>query len=72
MPLAPFHSDTKGTYHTSDSIRAWIGLHYCYPELQPWLPKYRMNGKFCKELYIADINQQLNKLYPSTRTLLIH
>jgi tyrosinase len=70
-PLAPFHSDTKGTYHTSDSIRNWMRLYYSYPELQPWLPKYYVDGKFNKEAYIADINQQLNKLYSSTRTLLI-
>lgn len=62
-PLAPFHKDTEGTYFTSDDIRDWTQWGYSYPELQPWLPKYKPEGKFDKQLYINDIQNQLKKLY---------
>ena len=62
-PLAPFHTDTKGTYYTSNDIRDWVKLGYSYPELQPWLDKYKKDGKFNLDLYLADIKYQLKKLY---------
>lgn len=61
--LAPFHTDTKGTYFTSDDVRDWMKLGYSYPELQPWLDKYKENGKFDKDLYARDIKEQLKSLY---------
>ncbi|KAI1801867.1 Di-copper centre-containing protein [Daldinia bambusicola] len=64
-PLAPFHKDTKATYFTSDDIRDWTQWGYSYPELQPWLPKYKKDGVFNKQLYIKDIQDQLKKLYSS-------
>ncbi|KZT32118.1 hypothetical protein SISSUDRAFT_1067183 [Sistotremastrum suecicum HHB10207 ss-3] len=36
--LAPFHTDTQGTYWIADDSRDWTKLGYSYPELQPWLP----------------------------------
>lgn len=62
-PLAPFHTDTEGTYYTSDGIRDWMKLGYSYPELQPWLDKYKTHGRFDKKLYLKDIKYQLQKLY---------
>ncbi|KAI1131069.1 Di-copper centre-containing protein [Nemania abortiva] len=62
-PLAPFHMDTKGTYFTSDDIRDWMKWHYSYPELQPWLDKYKKDGKFDVDLYIADVRKQIKDLY---------
>ncbi|KAK6344406.1 hypothetical protein TWF696_008042 [Orbilia brochopaga] len=62
-PLAPFHTDTIGTYHTSDGIKDWQKFGYSYPELQPWLPQYNSNGEFDVNLYIADIRNQLRALY---------
>ena len=38
---------------------------YSYPELQPWLPKYKQDGVFNKDLYTQDIRDQLQKLYSS-------
>ncbi|KAI0854170.1 Di-copper centre-containing protein [Daldinia vernicosa] len=64
-PLTPFHKDTEGTYFTSDDIRDWTQWGYSYPELQPWLPKYKPEGKFDKQLYLNDIQNQLKKLYSS-------
>lgn len=62
-PLAPFHMDTKGTYFTSDDIKDWLKWHYSYPELQPWLKKYKKDGKFDVDLYIADVRKQIRHLY---------
>jgi len=38
-------------------------LGYSYPELQPWLDKYKKDGEFKSELYRADIAYQITKLY---------
>ncbi|KAI1113782.1 Di-copper centre-containing protein [Nemania sp. NC0429] len=62
-PLAPFHMDSKGTYFTSDDVRDWMKLHYSYPELQPWLDKYKKDGKFDVDLYIDDVQKQIKDLY---------
>ncbi|GAB1312862.1 tyrosinase [Madurella fahalii] len=61
--LTPFHKDTFGTYFTSNDVRDWIKWGYSYPELQPWLDKYKTDGKFDVDLYIIDIRDQLKKLY---------
>ena len=39
-------------------------LYYSYPELQPWLDRYKKDGVFDEKLYLADIKTQLKKLYP--------
>ncbi|KAK0712469.1 common central domain of tyrosinase-domain-containing protein [Lasiosphaeria miniovina] len=62
-PLAPFHKDTEGNYFTSNDIRNWLDWGYSYPELQPWLDKYKKDGKFDVDLYIDDIKKQLKTLY---------
>ncbi|RYP56444.1 hypothetical protein DL770_010828 [Monosporascus sp. CRB-9-2] len=62
-PLAPFHKDTEGKYFISDDIKDWMKWGYSYPELQPWLDKYKTDGKFNKKLYIEDIKRQLKELY---------
>lgn len=67
-PLAPFHTDTKGTYFTSDGIQDWMKLGYSYPELQPWLDKYKKDGKFDETLYLTDIKYQLKTLYSPPET----
>ncbi|KAI8958938.1 Di-copper centre-containing protein [Daldinia sp. FL1419] len=64
-PLTPFHKDTEGTYFNSDDIREWTKWGYSYPELQPWLPKYKQDGEFNKQLYLNDIQDQLKRLYSS-------
>ncbi|KAI1478854.1 Di-copper centre-containing protein [Daldinia eschscholtzii] len=64
-PLAPFHKDTQATYFTSNDIKDWMKWGYSYPELQPWLPKYKQDGVFNKDLYTQDIRDQLKKLYSS-------
>ncbi|KAK7614604.1 hypothetical protein BKA81DRAFT_405807 [Phyllosticta paracitricarpa] len=33
-PLTPFHSDSSGTFWTSESCRDWKKMHYDYPETQ--------------------------------------
>lgn len=38
-------------------------LGYSYTELQPWLDKYKKDGKYDKELYVKDVKDQLKKLY---------
>jgi len=70
-PLAPFHTDKQGTYFTSVTCRDWTKYGYSYPELQPWLPKYIIDGKFSEQAYIDDINSQLNALYGTTRSLVL-
>ncbi|KAK4185474.1 common central domain of tyrosinase-domain-containing protein [Podospora australis] len=64
-PLTPFHKDTVGTYFTSDDIRDWTKWGYSYPELQPWLSKYKSlpHDQFNVDLYIADVKNQLKALY---------
>ncbi|KAK0629237.1 common central domain of tyrosinase-domain-containing protein [Bombardia bombarda] len=66
--LAPFHKDTQGTYFTSDDVRDWIKWGYSYPELQPWLEKYKKNGVFNQDLYVNDVKYEIKQLYsPSER-----
>ncbi|KZS90419.1 Di-copper centre-containing protein [Sistotremastrum niveocremeum HHB9708] len=69
--LAPFHTDTQGTYWIANDVRDWTKLGYSYPELQPWLPQYNPNGQFSQDLYSADISKQVNALYSNARTLLL-
>lgn len=40
-------------------------LYYSYPELQPWLDKYKKDGIFQQQLYLADIKRQIKLLYSS-------
>lgn len=61
-PLHPFR-DGEAKLYTSDSIRDWFKFNYSYPELQPWLDKYKVDGKFSPELYYDDVVTQMNKLY---------
>ena len=62
-PLAPFHKNDQARCFDSDDIRKWMSLGYTYPELQPWLDKYKTGGKFDEDKYVDDIKQQLAKLY---------
>ena len=64
--LTPFHTDANGTYWNSDKQRDWLKLGYSYPELQPWQPKYNVNGKFNQAAYQKDIRAQIDRLYGST------
>lgn len=52
-------------------IRDWTRLGYSYPELQPWLPDYKPLGVFDRHKYIKAIKRQINKLYGSTRRLIL-
>lgn len=52
-------------------IRDWTKLGYSYPELQPWLPEYKPFGVFDRHRYIMAIMRQVNKLYGSTRRLVL-
>lgn len=70
-PLAPFHSDAQGSLYNSNMIRDWTKLGYSYPELQPWLPEYRPFGVFDRHRYLRAIKRQINKLYGSTRRLVL-
>lgn len=65
--LHPFHKDEQGHYFTSDDIRSWEAYNYSYPQLQPWLPKYKGDHT----LYIRDLNKIINNLYVPTRNLLL-
>lgn len=69
--LSPFHTDTHGTSYTSDGVRDWTKLGYSYTELQPWLPKYVVNGQFSEDTYLSDVREQVNSLYSTTRNLLL-
>ncbi|KZT38875.1 Di-copper centre-containing protein [Sistotremastrum suecicum HHB10207 ss-3] len=62
-PLAPFHTNLNGTMYTSNSVRDWTKLGYTYPELQPWLAKYEVDGQFSQTAYTKDIRAQVNRLY---------
>ncbi|KAK1759781.1 common central domain of tyrosinase-domain-containing protein [Echria macrotheca] len=62
-PLAPFHKNAQGDCFNSDDIRNWMSLYYSYPELQPWLDKYKTEGQFDEAKYVADIRLQLQRLY---------
>ncbi|KAF2147416.1 uncharacterized protein K452DRAFT_323522 [Aplosporella prunicola CBS 121167] len=48
-PLAPFHSNTKGDFWTSEGVRNVSSLFYTYPELQLrdiWALKTRINALY--------------------------
>ncbi|KAK4674167.1 hypothetical protein QC763_118030 [Podospora pseudopauciseta] len=63
-PLAPFHKDAEGNYYTSDDVRDIHKLGYTYPELQPWLDKYKdTHGNFDASLYVADIKAMIKAIY---------
>ncbi|KAI1812818.1 common central domain of tyrosinase-domain-containing protein [Poronia punctata] len=62
--LSPFHRDTKSTYFTSDDVRDFKKYGYTYPELQPWLAKYKDGqGNFDVNAYINDVEDQIRNLY---------
>ncbi|KAK4164114.1 common central domain of tyrosinase-domain-containing protein [Cladorrhinum sp. PSN259] len=63
--LAPFHKNAQGDCFDSDDIRQWMPFGYSYPELQPWLEKYKTDDKFDEAKYFADIRAQLKALYQS-------
>ncbi|KAK3296423.1 common central domain of tyrosinase-domain-containing protein [Chaetomium fimeti] len=70
--LAPFHKNSQGDFFNSDDVRKWIPLGYSYPELQPWLDKYKApDGAFDYTKYVEDIRNQLKVLYqpPTSPTL---
>ncbi|KAK4117115.1 Di-copper centre-containing protein [Canariomyces notabilis] len=65
-PLAPFHKNRQGDCFVSDDIRNWMSLGYSYPELQPWLDKYKTAGQFDEAKYMEDIRNQLKTLYQTS------
>ena len=70
--LAPFHKNEKGECFHSDDIKDWMKWGYSYPELQPWLEKYKdEQGNFVYAKYTQDIRNQLSVLYqpPTSPTL---
>ncbi|KAK6543666.1 hypothetical protein TWF694_000404 [Orbilia ellipsospora] len=67
-PLAPFHKDQSNGIFSSNDIRDWTRFGSSYPELQPWLPKYRdQSGQFNPTLYRNDVVQQVTNLYSRVR-----
>ncbi|KAJ5175788.1 uncharacterized protein N7482_001665 [Penicillium canariense] len=71
-PLQPFRSDREGNYWTPEGVRYTPNLGYTYPELQRWDAKYNQKeGSFDQDLYIADINTVINKLYGVSRALVL-
>ncbi|MCJ1468770.1 hypothetical protein MMC07_007400 [Pseudocyphellaria aurata] len=70
-PLTPFHSDDQGGLYNSNMIRDWTKLGYTYPELQPWLLEYKPLGVFDRRRYIKAVKRHINKLYGSTRRLVL-
>ncbi|KAF8465021.1 common central domain of tyrosinase-domain-containing protein [Kalaharituber pfeilii] len=60
--LHPFRAEGS-EYHTSNSIRDWFRFGYSYPELQPWLDKYKTGGHFDERKYRHDVQLQIKKLY---------
>lgn len=52
-------------------IRDWTKLGYSHPELQPWLLEYKPFGVFNRRRYIEAIKRHINKLYGSTRRLVL-
>lgn len=67
--LSPFHTNTSGGEWTSDKQRNWLDLNYSYPELQRWLPKYKVDGKFDEKLYQSDVVNQIFLLYGTASQL---
>jgi tyrosinase len=70
--LAPFHKNETGECFNSDDVKNWMKLGYSYPELQPWLEKYKdEQGNFVYAKYAQDIRDQLKVLYqpPTSPTL---
>lgn len=65
-PLTLFHRDEKATYWTSDDARDFMKLGYSYTELQPWLSKYKIEGKFSQAAYQKDVLAQIDRLYGTT------
>ncbi|KZS89008.1 hypothetical protein SISNIDRAFT_238434 [Sistotremastrum niveocremeum HHB9708] len=59
--LSPFHTNSEGTYYTSNKCREWTQYGYTYPELQRW--KFVVDGKVDEEAYKDDIRTRLNELY---------
>jgi tyrosinase len=43
-----------------------MSLGYSYPELQPWLDKYKTAGQFDEAKYMEDIRNQLKTLYQTS------
>ncbi|KAF8453580.1 hypothetical protein BDZ91DRAFT_668585 [Kalaharituber pfeilii] len=69
--LHPFRVTPGGRFYTSDDIRNWYPLNYSYTELQPWLEKYKVDGKFDEGIYYDDVVAQVKKLYgPDIQTFL--
>ncbi|KAH6617711.1 common central domain of tyrosinase-domain-containing protein [Chaetomium sp. MPI-SDFR-AT-0129] len=62
-PLAPFHKDAQGTFWDTLGIEKWTTLGYTYPELQPWLDRYRTDDGFDDDNYKHHVREQLRALY---------
>lgn len=62
-PLAPFHKDKLGSTWDSDGCRFIKTLGYGYEELQDWLPKYQIEGRFNEPLFCADVRRSLVDKY---------
>jgi hypothetical protein len=64
--LWPFHVNENGVHYTSNAIRDWRPLGYTYPGLEKWLDKYKKNGHFDEQTYMAGIRSQMDTLYSTT------
>ncbi|ETS79629.1 hypothetical protein PFICI_09482 [Pestalotiopsis fici W106-1] len=70
-PLLPFHKDTSGGLHTSDSVRDHTALGYDYAECVPKKQARNTNGSLNQEEYAKQIRASIMKLYPSTASIAI-
>ena len=64
--LWPFHSNARGQHYTSNAVRDWRPLGYTYPGLEKWLDRYKKNGQFDEQTYMAGIRSQMDTLYSTT------
>ena len=71
-PLRPFHKDEQGTIWMPDEVCDWLKLGYSYPELRPWLSKYRSGSSFNRDSYVTDIFESVNVTYGTSRREALH
>ncbi|KAI4599576.1 hypothetical protein KJ359_002023 [Pestalotiopsis sp. 9143b] len=65
-PLLPFHKDTSGTVHTSNSVREFNNLGYDYAECVPNKQSRNSSGSINQQEYAKQIRASIMRLYPST------
>ncbi|KAF3025861.1 hypothetical protein E8E14_014793 [Neopestalotiopsis sp. 37M] len=68
-PLSPFHQDSEGKLHTSETVRDHTALGYDYADLAPKQQSRNTNGSINQQEYAKQIRASLMKLYQSTASI---